>query len=267
VQLSPFLTRGLFGRALLQAERLDEFVARSESGLLPVRSRADLDALLARRAQEPGTVGTLLGIEGAHCLEGDPERLGELFAAGFRMIGMAHFFDNEFTGSAHGLEKYGLTEKGRELLRRMEALGVLVDLAHLSPAAIDDTLALATRPPVVSHGGVRGTCDNLRNLSDEHVRAIAARGGVVGIGYWDTAVCGTDMGHVSAAIRHVVALVGDDHVGLGSDYDGATTVGFDTSALPSLTEQLLRDGLPEASVRKVLGGNVLRVLGQVLPER
>jgi microsomal dipeptidase-like Zn-dependent dipeptidase len=90
---------------------------------------------------------------------------------------------------------------------------------------------------------------------------------VVGIGYWDTAVCGTDMGHVSAAIRHVVTLVGDDHVALGSDYDGATTVGFDTSALPSLTEQLLRDGLPEASVRKVLGGNVLRVLGQVLPER
>lgn len=267
VQLSPFLTRGLLGRALYQAECLDELLARAQGGLHPVRSRADLEALLARRAQEPGTVGVVLGLEGAHALEGDPARLGELVDAGFRMIGMAHFFDNEFTGSAHGLEKTGLTEKGRDLLRRMEATGVLLDLAHLSPAAIDDSLALATRPPLVSHAGVRGTCDNVRNLSDAHVRAIAARGGVIGIGYWATAVCGTDMAHVSAAIRHVVALVGDEHVALGSDYDGATTVGFDTSALPSLTQQLLDDGLSEESIRRILGGNVLRVLREVLPGR
>jgi microsomal dipeptidase-like Zn-dependent dipeptidase len=267
VQLSPFLWRGLLGRALYQAECLDALVARSRGGLHPVRSRADLGALLARRAEEPGTVGVVLGIEGAHALEGDPARLGELFDAGFRMIGMAHFFDNEFTGSAHGLRKTGLTAKGRDLLRRMEAAGVLVDLAHLAPAAIDDTLALVTRPPVVSHGGVRGTCDNVRNLSDAHVRAIAARGGVIGIGYWETAVCGTDMAHVSAAIRHVVTLVGDEHVALGSDYDGATTVGFDTGALPSLTQQLLDDGLSEQSIGRILGGNVLRVLREVLPER
>ena len=112
---------------------------------------------------------------------------------------------------------------------------------------------MATRPTLVSHGGVKGTCDNPRNLSDEHVRAIAAGGGVVGIGYFELAVCGTDPRDVVAAIRHVVDLVGDDHVALGSDYDGAATVGFDTSQLRALTQEMLEGGLPEDSVRKILG--------------
>jgi microsomal dipeptidase-like Zn-dependent dipeptidase len=90
---------------------------------------------------------------------------------------------------------------------------------------------------------------------------------VVGIGYWDTAICGTEMRHVSAAMRHVVDLVGDDHVGLGSDYDGATTVGFDTSQLPALTQQLLNDGFAPAAIGKILGGNVVRVLRATLPAR
>jgi microsomal dipeptidase-like Zn-dependent dipeptidase len=118
---------------------------------------------------------------------------------------------------------------------------------------------------VFSHGGVVGTCDNPRNLSDEHVRAIAAGGGVVGIGYWKMAICGTELQHVVAAIRYVIDLAGDDHVGLGSDYDGATSVGFDTSALPALTQALLDAGLPESSVRKVMGENVWRVLEETLP--
>ena len=183
------------------------------------------------------------------------------------MIGLAHFFDNEFAGSAHGAEKGGLTDMGRELVRRMEARGVLVDLAHVSPAAIDDVLAMATKPTVVSHGGVAGTCANTRTLTDAQVRGIAAGGGVIGIGYWDTAICGREPRHVVAAMRYVIGLVGDDYVGLGSDYDGATTVGFDTSQLAALTQEMLNEGLPEASIRKILGGNVVRVLRAVLPER
>ena len=127
-------------------------------------------------------------------------------------------------------------------------------------------LALVTRPVVVSHGGVRGTCDNRRNLSDEQIRGIARTGGVIGIGYWDTAVCGTEMRYVTAAMRHVIGVAGDDCVGLGSDYDGATTVGFDTSQLNALTQQMLNDGFSETTIRKVLGGNVERVLRQVLPK-
>jgi membrane dipeptidase len=262
---SPFATRDLLGRALLYSERLNDSIARAHGALLPVRSVAELDQLVARHAAEPTVVGALLGSEGAHPLLGDPANVDVLYRAGFRMIGLAHFFDNAFSGSAHGLAKGGLTDKGRDLVQRMERLGMLVDLAHVSPAAIDDVLRLATRPVVVSHGGVRGTCDNRRNLSDEQLRGIARTGGVVGIGYWDTAVCGTEMRYVTAAMRHVIAVVGDDHVGLGSDFDGATTTGFDTSALPALTQQMLNDGMSDSTVTKILGGNVQRVLRQVLP--
>ena len=266
-QLSPFAWRGPLGRAELQADRLEETIEGSRGALVPVRTRADLEALLARRAQGGGPIGALLGIEGAHALEGDLTNLDVLFGRGFRMIGLTHFFDNEFAGSAHGAHKGGLTDLGRALVHRMEERGVLVDLAHVSPRATDEVLAMATRPTVVSHGGVKGTCPSERTLSDEQVRAIAAGGGVIGIGYWETAICGREPRQVAAAMRHVVSLVGDEHVGLGSDYDGATTVGFDTSQLAALTQQLRDDGFSDESIRKILGGNVVRVLRAVLPER
>ena len=150
-------------------------------------------------------------------------------------------------------------------LAEMESLGITADLAHLSAAAIDDVLALATRPTVVSHTGVRGTCDNARNLSDDQIRRIAAGGGVVGIGFWAVAACGLAPADIARAIDHVVRLVGAEHAALGSDYDGATTVGFDVSALPALTQALLDAGLTETEIRRVLGENVLRLLAGNLP--
>ena len=264
-QLNAFATRDLLGRALLYSERLQESVDRSGGALLWVRSVAELDQLIARRAADPRVVGALLGSEGAHPLGLEFANVQALHAAGFRMIGLAHFFDNAFSGSAHGLKKYGLTQRGRDLVRQMEQLGMVVDLAHVAAPAIDDVLAMATKPVVVSHTGVRGTCDNQRNLSDAQIQAIAKNGGVIGIGYWDTAVCGTEMRYVTAAMRHVIAVAGDDYVGLGSDYDGATTVGFDTSQLPALTQQMMNEGMSEATIKKILGGNVVRVLRGVLP--
>lgn len=266
VRLSPLAGAGLLERALVQARRLERFVAHSDGKLVLVRTRGDLDRLVERQAVEsPKPVGALLGIEGAHALEGDPKNLERVFEAGFRLIGLSHFHDNPFAGSAHGLERGGLTDVGRELLSGMEARGVVVDLAHASPSVVDEVLARVHMPCVFSHGGVRGTCDNNRNLSDEQVKGIAAGGGVVGIGYWDWALGDTELGSLVAAIRHVADLVGDAHVGLGSDYDGATTVGFDTSRLPAITQALLDAGFGEESVAKILGGNVLRVLREVLP--
>jgi microsomal dipeptidase-like Zn-dependent dipeptidase len=255
---------GPFGRLEEQAGLLAENVERDEH-LVWIRTAADLERLRERRAADPGVIGVTLGIEGAHALEGDPAKLERAFELGVRMIGLAHFFDNAYSGSVHGVEKRGLTDVGRDTLVRMEELGIAVDLAHLSPAGIDETLALVTKPVVVSHGGAKGTCDNARTLSDAHLRAIAENGGVVGVGYWDTAICGTAPADVARAIRYVADLVGDDHVALGSDYDGATTVGFDTSALPALTQSLLDAGLAEGSIRKILGGNVRRVFAATLP--
>src|SRR5260221_11166058 len=135
--------------------------------------------------------------------------------AGYRVVCLTHFFDNELGGSAHGVAKGGLTPFGREAVRRLEQRRILVDLAHASPRTIEDVLAMATRPVVVSHTGVRGTCDNTRNLSDEQLRGVAHTGGVGGIGYWETAACGTDARAIARAIRYAVQIAGVEHVAPG----------------------------------------------------
>ena len=264
-QLSPVAFQGPTGRARYRAGQLRDYAKASDGALFLIENRADLDRLLAARAEGGEIIGTLLSIEGAHAMEGDPENLQVLFDAGYRMIGLTHFFDNEYAGSAHGVEKGGLTDLGRQTIAEMEKLGIIVDLAHLAPVSIDEVLDLATQPVVVSHTGVRGTCDNRRNLSDEHIHRIARSGGIIGIGYWETAACGLAPADIAKAIAYVVKLVGADHAAFGSDYDGATTVGFDTSALPALTQALIDEGLSDGDVRKVLGENVLRVFSQTLP--
>jgi microsomal dipeptidase-like Zn-dependent dipeptidase len=145
--------------------------------------------------------------------------------------------------------------------------GMIIDVAHSSPAAFADVLKIATRPVVVSHGGVKGTCDTPRNLSDDQLRALAANGGVVGIGYWDAAICQPTPEATAKAILHAVKVAGIDHVGLGSDYDGATTVGFDTAHLDVVTQALMQAGMNEADIAKVMGGNTARLLAAGLAPR
>lgn len=211
-------------------------------------------------------VGGWLGIEGAQALEGDPVNVDVLFDAGFRMMSPSHFFDTEMGGSAHGIEKYGLTASGREMVRRMEAKRMFVDLAHSSKATIDDILAVATRPVVVSHTGVKGTCDNNRNLSDDQLRRIAATGGVIGIGFWDTAICGEDAAGIARAIKYAASVAGVEHVALGSDFDGSVKVPFDASGVPLITEALIAEGFSDNDIALIMGGNVLRLLSEYLPE-
>ncbi len=263
----PFRRVGPYRRGMLQGAQIRQAAERSGGEIALISTKGDLEALLSARAEGKPVIGVLLGLEGAHALEGDIENLTRFHASGVRMIGLTHFFDNDFAGSAHGTEKGGLSELGRGLVARMVDLGVMIDLAHLSPRAIDEVLARVDVPTVVSHTGVKGTCDNPRNLSDDHVRAIASGGGVIGIGYWELAVCGTAPRDVVAAMQHVIGLVGDDHVALGSDYDGATTVAFDTSQLPVLTQAMLDAGLAEASIKKILGDNIVRVMRELLPQR
>lgn len=265
-RLSPTAWQSPLQRALYHAGRLAEFARASNGRLVVVRDRAALEALRAARARGERTIGAVLALEGAHALESDPANLRRLFDAGYRMIGLSHFFDNDYAGSSAGVAKGGLSELGRRTLAEMETIGIAVDLAHLSPRAIDDVLAAATKPVVVSHTGVRGTCDNARNLSDDQLRRIAARDGVIGLGFWDVAACGLAPADVARGIAYLVRLVGARHAALGSDYDGATTVGFDASRLPALTQALLDVGLPEDEIRLVLGENALRLLAATLPD-
>jgi microsomal dipeptidase-like Zn-dependent dipeptidase len=257
--------RSRMERALYQCRRLTELAERRPDELRIVRTREDLDAVLEARARGGRLVGGLLSVEGAQALDRDPANLKLLYEAGVRMIGLAHFFDNEFAGSAHGLERGGLTPAGETLVREMERLGVVVDLAHASPTTIEDVLRLSSRPPVVSHTGVRGTCDNNRNLSDDQIRAVARTGGVIGIGFWADAVGGTQPADIARAAVHAVEVAGDDHVGLGSDFNGAVATSFDVSQLPVVTQALLDAGLSPTSVHKILGENAIRVVRSCLP--
>lgn len=262
---APKTLGSLKERAVYQARRLFRMAALSKGHLVVIKTRGDLSLYLERRRHEPGVTAGLLALEGAHPLEGQAENVEAMDKAGYRMVGLVHFFDNDLAGSAHGVNKPGLSPLGREVVRRLEERKMLVDLAHASPRAIDEVLALATRPVVVSHTGVRGTCDNGRNLSDDQLRGVARTGGVVGIGYWETAVCGHDARAIAQAIRYAVGIVGVEHVGLGSDFDGATTVPFDASGQALLTEALLQEGLAEDQVAAIMGGNVVRLLGETLP--
>lgn len=256
----------LKARALYQAERLKEMAAESDGKLVVVTSRGDLEAFLERRKQEPDIVAGILALEGAQVLEGDPANVDVMFEAGYRMMSPTHFFDNEMAGSAHGIDKGGLTERGRAMLARMEELGMIVDLAHGSTKQIEDVLSLATRPVVVSHTGIKGTCDNNRNLSDEQLRAIAANGGLVGIGFWPTAVCGTGADAIARAQRYVADLIGVQHLALGSDFDGAVTTPFDATGLPTLTEAMIEAGFSDEEIGAAMGGNQIRFLLENLPE-
>jgi membrane dipeptidase len=255
-------------RALYQADKLRRAAADSGGRLAIVTSRAELAAALAGRdALPPGPrpVAGLLSVEGLHALDGRVEGLDALFAAGFRAAGLVHFFDNEVAGSAHGVGRGGLTPLGRQALRRMEELRMVVDLAHASPATLEEVLSLATRPVLVSHGGVQAVCPGPRNLGDAQLRRLAVKGALFGVGYWAKAVCDTSPRGVARSIRHAAQVMGIEHVALGSDWDGAVTVAFDASQLAELTQGLLDEGFSEPEIRAVMGENAIRFLLQALP--
>jgi membrane dipeptidase len=259
--LQPVRTWGsLLERSLWHAEKLHRYAADSNGSLRVIETPTELDQLLADRAKGRKVVGGMLSVEGLQDIEGKLANLDRLHAAGFRMAGLAHFFDNDVAGSMHGEAKGGLTPFGRQVVRRMEALGMVVDVAHASHATVADVIAMARRPIVSSHGGVQATCKVNRNLTDDEIRGIARTGGVIGIGYWDAAICTTRPEGAAAAIAHVRDVVGIDHVGLGSDFDGAVTTGFDSSQLAAVTQALIDRGFSNADIAKVMGGNVLRVL-------
>ncbi len=260
-QLQPVKTwSSLVERSLYHAAKLGVAASASNKKLVKTTSTEALDGLLERRLTGEAATGAMLTIEGLQNLEGQASNLDRLYNAGFRMAGLTHFIDNEVGGSMHGLKKGGLTPFGRDIVRRMEAKGMIVDIAHLSHTGVAELLAMAKRPVVSSHGGVQATCKVNRNLTDEEIRGVAKTGGVIGIGYWEGAVCDTSPRAAAKAMKHVRDLVGIAHVALGSDYDGATTVRFDTSQLVQVTQALMDVGFTPDEIRAVMGGNALRVI-------
>lgn len=260
-QLWPPRTWGsVYERAIYQAEKLHGFEARSEGRLKVIRTREDLDAVIAARETGSDVVGGILGVEGLHPLEGDIAKLDGLFEAGHRVFGLQHFFDNAVGGSLHGTGGHGLTEFGKAVVARLAEMPVVIDVAHSSPQSAREALAIVDGPLIVSHGGLHSFCGVKRNFPDPLMREIAAKGGIIGMGYWADVTCGdiTPDG-IAKMIKAAVEAVGEDHIALGSDFDGSVATAFDTSELPALTDALLREGLTQEQIAKVMGGNMLRV--------
>ena len=180
--------------------------------------------------------------------------------------------DQDASGRTFGAEEIAAvtavlrssTQMGRHV-REMQERRMIVDLAHASPQMVRDVLALPETRPIVSHTGVRGHCDTPRNLADDLLQAVATKGGIVGIGFWGDVNCSDTPAGIAASIRAAIALIGEDHVALGSDWDGSVGVPFDAADLPALTQALMDAGLTEAQIAKVMGGNMMRYLSETLP--
>lgn len=253
-------------RALNQCQTLHDFAKESNGQLRVITSRHELQQFINDRKKNPKLTSGMLGLEGAQPLEGNLNNLQEFYNIGVRYIGLAHFYDNEFAGSAHGMEKGGLTPLGKQLIKKMDSLHILIDLAHSSQQTINDVFALYEGPVLVSHTGIKGVCDNQRNLSDEHLQEIGRRNGLVGIGLWETAVCGKDAAATAKSIRYVADKIGVDKVALGSDWDGSIEAHFDVTGLPLLVSELEKLKFTRSEIEQILGGNVREFFLRNLPQ-
>ena len=253
-------------RALHQCEQLHRFAKQSNGIFRVITSQKELKKFILDRNTNHQLTAGMLGIEGAHCLEGNVKNVDTFFNAGVRYIGLTHFFDNDFGGSAHGVIKGGLTEKGKLLIDKMQEKHIIIDLAHASPQLFDEILQYATAPVIVSHTGVKGTCNNTRNLSDTQIDAIGKRNGLIGIGLWETAVCGTDAAATARAMRYVANRIGVDKVALGSDFDGAITASYDITGFPAIVNALLNEGFSRNETGQMMGGNIRDFLLKNLPQ-
>lgn len=268
-----------------------------------------------QRAHAQGKIAALIGVEGGHMIGNDIHVLRMFGNLGVRYMTLSHFYNDEWADSSTDKPTHnGLTDFGKDIVREMNRQGIMVDISHVSDKTFYDALEVSRAPLMASHSSCRALCNHVRDMSDEMIKALAAKGGVIQINYersfidqaykdaYDKArggvvenenkvieICGDDaecqlrksaeitnqlvaegkLPHVSwekiiEHIDHVVKLVGPDHVGLGSDFDGADMPDGmeDCSKLPKITEALMRKGYSDDDIRKILGGNLLRVMKQ-----
>ena len=267
VQRWPLKTwSSLFERAVYQANKIKDLEKRDPENFMLIESQYDLGIFLLKRVNNPKMVGGLIGTEGSHALDGNLENIERLYENSFRMMSLQHFFDNKLGGSLHGTSGAGLTEFGKQAIDEMQRLDIIIDVSHSSENVVKDVLSISNQPLVISHTGFNGYCESPRNISDSLMVEIAEKGGLIGVGFWDAAVCDNTPRSVAEAIIYGISLIGADHVALGSDFDGTITPGFDTSELVAITHELLELGLGKEEIRKVMGENMLSFLQENLPK-
>ncbi len=254
-----------------QIDELEGAVARSAAGAGEL-VRAD-DVEQVRAANGRGAVAALLGIEGAHALDGDLDAVDHFARRGVRYLGLLHFSANEAGFPAYGWgrrDDAGLTPFGRDLVRRAEGAGLVVDLAHINRKGWFEVCALARLPLYCTHTGVAGAFRHWRNVDDEQLRALAQNGGAAGVIFTPRYLGAEGLEPVVRHLRHMIDVGGEELPALGSDWDGMivpTRELHDASCVPALTTALLRAGLAARVVRKILRDNALRVLAAAAPRR
>jgi membrane dipeptidase len=250
----------LVDRAIYQSRKLHKQASRFNDKFIVIKSKSDFELLLHKRKTDKQIIGGFLGVEGAHCLEGDIKNLDRLYKEGVRMLGPTHFFDNELGGSAHGESDEGLTEFGKQVVKRMNQLGIIIDISHASPQMVDDILEISRYPILTSHTGVKGTMDNSRNLSDKHIISIAEGGGLIGVAYFKGAVSSPLIPGIVDAMKYIKAIAGVECIALGSDYDGSVKAPFDITGLPLLVEEMIQQGFSKFEIEAIMGENMKRFM-------
>ena len=220
-------------------------------------------------AKRRGNVSGMLSIEGADVIEGRIEMLGVFHRLGVRMVGLVHSLRNQLAdGVTDRRTGGGLSELGVQVVDELDKLGMIIDISHLNDKGFWDVLELTSNPLIASHSNARAVCGHPRNMTDEMIEALAGNGGVMGMNFAPSFVHPVEatLGGVVDHIDHIVNLVGPDHVGLGSDFDGIpyTPKGLeDISRMPDLTQELVKRGYCKEDIVKILGGNHLRLIKKI----
>jgi len=225
-----------------------------------------------RRAKSEGKIAAVLAVEGGHAISNSLEVLRIYHRLGVRLMTLTWNNSIEWADSAvQPRENGGLTDFGRRVVEEMNRLGMIVDISHVSDRVFWDALEISSKPIIASHSCARALCDHPRNLTDEMIKALAEKGGVVFVNFYPKYLCpqGSEVTveRVVDHIQHIAELVGADHVGLGSDFDGlpALPKGIeDCSKMPVITELLMERGFSKEEIEKILGGNFLRVFEEVV---
>lgn len=223
------------------------------------------------QALELKKVAGFLSIEGGDALQGDLAALRMFYRLGVRSICLTWNHRNEIAdGVADGSSGGGLTPFGREVIREMNRLGMLIDLSHLSEKGFWDVISLTSSPLIVSHSNAKSICGHRRNLTDEQIMAVKANNGVIGINLYPDFLSDSGNATIKDVLRHIehiVSLAGDGHIGLGADFDGVESLPAGIKGVEDIEiilNELLKANYPQTSVEKLAGGNFARVIKEVL---
>jgi len=234
----------------------------TDNNVVIVRSSADI-----QQAKSDGKLAAILVIENSDGTERSLNILHMLYEMGVRSIGLTHdptswaAAGNGETDSKGGLTKYGIA-----LIKEMNNLGMLVDVSHISEHGFWNVMDVAERPVIASHSCCKALCNHPRNLTDDQIKALAQNGSSIGVTFVPRFVDESSpiFERLIDHIDHIVQLVGPDHVGIGSDFDGGGTLIKDATVFPQFTEELLNRNYSEQDIRKILGENHLRVLREAI---